>query len=227
MNSIFEHATPDFLSNDAVRRRASRHVQELGAPVPRRPVATRGATFNLGEARRIDEEAAIIQSRMDQRRLRDLREGLMLERLLEEEDVEVGLDAARGARTFTPPLRSANRFVPASPINVRGPDAMPAGQRVRPLPAPPVLSRPVYVSTRSTPEISNQPRQPPSLPPRTGQDYARRAPPPLPPREDITPNFAHHFVGRPVAVRSTALAARQARGRGTRDQPLVLLSDEE
>lgn len=156
-----------------------------------------------------------------------MRELARLDRLVEDESMEfMSGEVGSPERTYTPPARLGGRYV-SNNVVTRGVSEglyQASQPRVRPLPAPPTLSRPVYVSTRSTPEVV---RSPPPLPVRPAETYTRRAPPPLPPREDTTPSFAHHFAGRPAPVRSTALEARQARGRGTRDQPLVVLSDEE
>jgi hypothetical protein len=50
---------------------------------------------------------------------------------------------------------------------------------------------------------------------------------PLEASSNRPPTRTYDQSGRSVSTRSQILAARQARGRGTRDQPLVMLSDEE
>ncbi len=146
---------------------------------------------------RIDEEPDIAQY-MEFRRMRDsmLREqATALRSLPEEPEPEV--------RQRTESIRPRGGSFPAQP--------------------PPVLP------PRPPGSHASAPFRPPVL--RTSQESAR---PPSSPTSPTTPyrlngaNAAVITLGRPTPLRSTILASRQARGRhvsGSRDHPLVVLSD--
>ncbi|ORY26269.1 hypothetical protein BCR39DRAFT_262542 [Naematelia encephala] len=152
------------------RRRASRHLMELGAPVqhvPRR-LSNNSNSPTLAEIVRqeIDEDA-LAATRAE---LRRLREALMRE--------------ATGSLT---PLSEEEPELPMRPrltVNSSRPSAMPRH-----------FSDPQAVPTQDVPRVE-VPRP-------------------------------HPAMGRPTPHRSSILAARQARGRGSRAEPLVVHSDSE
>ena len=211
MMNLLEYTAPSDRS-DGHRRRASRHFAELGAPLIHAPQSRSQVHFHshpYGDRNldtiwggRIDEEVDSLPSpRLEMRRTREnlLREHIgALTSLPEENETDV-------------PLRRERDFRPSGRMHSGGP---------RPLPLPSILGPSGGNSAiqRSTPSF------------RLATEVDRQAPPPPPARSTAqTPGFV--VLGRPTPLRSTILAARQARGRsnasGSRDQPLVVLTDSE
>ena len=203
--NLLDYTAPSNRS-DGHRRRASRHFAELGPPLIHAPQPRSQAHLHshpYGDRNidniwggRIDEEVeSLANPRLEMRRTR---ENLLREHM--------------GALTSLPeesetdvPVRRERDFRPMGRIYSGGP---------RPLPLPSAMQR-------STPSFQ--------LATTTASSAADLPAPSPPPARSTaqTPGFV--VLGRPTPLRSTILAARQARGRsngsGSRDHPLVVLTD--
>jgi hypothetical protein len=164
------------------RRRASRHLPELGAPV-QRPHADNLSAMTLGELRRRDAEA-------------DARAGRA-------EAVRVRNDVMR--------LQAENQTAPRSEA------AVASDRRQRESLLNEQMTHLPRSSGHALPLTRDRDRD--VINPNANRPLEASSNRPSPRTSDQS--------GRFVSRRSQILAARQARGRGTRDQPLVMLSDEE
>jgi hypothetical protein len=164
------------------RRRASRHLPELGAPV-QRPHADNLTAMTLGELRRRDAEADARAGRAEAMRLRN--------------------DVMRLQAEYQTAARSEA--------------AVASDRRQRES----LLNEQMAHLPRSSGHASPLARD------RDRDAIGSHANRPLEASSNRPPTRTYDQSGRSVSTRSQILAARQARGRGTRDQPLVMLSDEE
>jgi hypothetical protein len=182
-------------------RRASRHYMALGAPyVPQQRHSLANSGMSLGHLRRMEAEQDVVAARMEIRRNREHSAAM---RLLEEEheEEEEGVGASREMRSRT----SSNGHGGRQSFERPGP-----GQRVPQVPS----------GGYTIPRVTNEPD-------RRQSSQVRDLLPRFesPPVTSATPSQS-----RPPPGRLGILAARQSRGRGTggtREAPLVLLSDDE
>lgn len=185
---LFENTTAESQRLGEHRRRASRHLPELGPPIEgRRSGQGQGGhlPFNLGDLRRTDAEQDVIIHRAEVRRLREnlIREQAAILTRLEEEDERLAAPVPLRAVAFETEAR-----------------------------LPPLLARPALPSH-------------PRPAPRSPAEPSRQATPPSRDRNDAPRESTN--VRRPSGLRSSVFETRQARGRGSRDHPLVVLSDDE
>ena len=208
------------------RRRASRHFAELGAPLgtvtgglgPNRRAGhlMQYGGMSLGDIRRMEVEEEALATRMEVRRLREAlyRDQTMRMSLgsLSEEPMDIhqhelgpstqgsGTRAMGGGRSRTTTQSSPGSRLPFTRSSSATLAHAPLTSERIEL-APPFNHSQSYTGgSGSTPETSSQPSAP----------------------------AVQH--GRPAPLRSSAFAARQARGRSrgtSRDHPLVVLSDSE
>ena len=211
MMNILDYSVPSDRS-EVHRRRASRHFAELGAPLlrpqARSPPQHEPAPFvdrNIDDVwqSRIEEEApsSFAAPRVEVRRMRDHMLG----------ESTGGLTPLPEENESEIPARREVR--PRGGSNMGGPRLIPVPENMRllggPL-APQVNLRSPSGTTHA--ELSHNSNVPAA--------QHRPSDPPV-----------IHFLGRPTPLRSTILAARQARGRsrtstsGSRDHPHVILSD--